>query len=127
MNAPMNNIPLLVAALRAAKAVEDDAVAQRKTLQAQLVSLITQPGLETTFKGEGFQIAYKLDRKVDAEMLWAAYPTLSLNAQKAFRFKADVDLKAYRALEEFDAPAFKTISAFVTTKPATPTVTLSKD
>ena len=126
MNAPTPQASLLVASIRAAKAAETAAHDERVALEAQLVSLHppVSAGAEETFNGEGYSIAFKVTRKVDADALFDAFPTLPANAKKAFRFKADVALTQYRALAEFDPASYDKVTSFVTTTPAKPTVTL---
>ena len=125
MNAPTPQASLLVASIRAAKAAETAAHDERVALEAQLVSLHpVSAGAEETVKGEGYSIAFKVTRKVDADALFDAFPTLPANAKKAFRFKADVALTQYRALAEFDPASYDKVTSFVTTTPAKPTVTL---
>jgi len=122
MNIP---IPALVEAIRAAKQNEDMAVETRRALEAQLFSHFTAPADgEGTVKQDDFSITYKVTRKVDTDALQAAWSDLSLNAQKSFRWKADIDLKTFRAIQDLDQPTFMKLSKFVTTTPAKPTLTL---
>lgn len=115
----------IINGIRAAKEQEDHAKATRYALEQQLIEIYQeQAPTEGAIKGEDFSITYKLTRKVDNDKLFEAYDSLSLNAKKAFRFKAEVDLKQFRALSEMDEIGFASISDFVTTSPAKPTVTL---
>jgi len=121
----MEEINKLLEAIRFAKGVEDAAKKDRYAAEEALCALYAaEAPKEGAIKGEGFSITYKLTRKVDNDALFNAYDSLTPNAKKAFRFKAEVDLKQFRALSEMDEIGFATISDFVTTAPAKPTITL---
>lgn len=115
----------LVAALRNARKAEEAAKAERNAIEAQLVSLFTAPsGGEGTIKDDGFSITWKATRKVDSDALFAAWNSLTPNGQQAFRFKAEVALSHFRAVQELDESTFSQIAQFVTTTPAKPAITL---
>lgn len=121
----MQEINTLIEQIVAAKAAENKAKSERYAAEEALVAIYQdQAPKEGAIKGEGFSITYKLTRKVDNDKLFNAYDSLTPNAKKAFRFKAEVDLKQFRALSEMDEIGFATISDFVTTAPAKPTVTV---
>ena len=121
----MEQVNKLLEAIRFAKGVEDAAKAERYAAEEALCALYAdQAPKEGAIKGEGFSITYKMTRKVDNDKLFDAYDSLSPNAKKAFRFKAEVDLKQFRALSDLDEISFATISDFVTTAPAKPTISL---
>lgn len=125
MNNQATPIPVLVAALRHAKAEESAANQRRLDLEAQIVARFVVPeGGEGTVKDEEFQIAFKLTRKVDTEALQASWAKLDKNSQKAFRWSADVDLKQLRALSDLDPDSAFVAQGFITTKPAKPSITL---
>lgn len=115
----------LVSALREAKTLEDRAKANRLAIEEQIIALVPPcDGLEGTTKLAGLTITYKVTRKVDSDALFAAFNTLNEHAQKAFRFKAEVALTQFRALQEFDPAEFNKVAAYVTTTPAKPSITL---
>lgn len=121
------NIQELLSGIRDAKLAEATAKAKRLALEDQVFALCAADApVEGTLKGEGFSITYKLNRSVDTDRLFAAYETLSANAKKAFRFKAEVSLTQYRALEEMDSAGFSTVADFVTTKPAKPSIEIKE-
>lgn len=125
MNASVQAIPLLVAELRAAKQQEDKAKEHRLSIEKQITDLFPQgKGFEGTVKEGDLSIAFKVTRSVDTEKLQESWDSLNANARKAFKWKADIDLRQYRAIGELDAPSFAQISAFVTTKDAKPSITL---
>ena len=125
MNALAIPIDVLVAALRVAKTDEETAKARRMAIEAQIIALFPVPqGGEGRHKDEEFTLEFKVTRKVDSDALFAVYGSLPENAQKAFKFKADVSLTAYRAIQEFDPVTFSKVAAYVTTTPAKTSITL---
>ena len=109
-----------------AKRDEDEAADRRKSLAAEIVARI--PGdAESTDRREvnGLKlvITRKLTRTVDKSLSedWAQLPR---TVQQTFRWKPEIDLKNLRALE-FAAPDDYSIAAtYITTKPATPSVSV---
>ncbi len=61
---------------------------------------------------------------MDTDALQNAWGSLSANSQKAFNWKASLDLKHFRAIQELDPESFGQLAAYVTSKPAKPTITL---
>lgn len=128
MNAPTLPTSVLVEFLKIAKAKESEAIEARRAIEAQIVSRYTTPeGGEGTVKDEQFSITYKVTRTVDTDTLQAAWGALAPNTRKAFKWKADVDLKHLRALIEMDADGAYQAQGFITTKPAKPTLTLKEE
>ena len=125
MNTQITPLSVLVIALRHAKLAEASANAARLEIERQIVTRFPAPATgEGMHKDAEFSITYKVTRSVDTDALQAAWATLGTNAQKAFKWSADLDLKAYRALVEMDPDnAFKAQS-YITTKPAKPSLTL---
>jgi hypothetical protein len=121
----INRLPVLLAALKAAKVAENEAKEIRTGLETAILDLCppVEAG-EGIAKLEGFSITYKMTRAVDTEALQDAWGSLPANAQKAFKWKAEIDLKNYRAIQEMDQTAFTTLAKFVTSKPAKPTITI---
>ena len=112
----------LVAALAAAKAEEEQARQRRLQIEEEILALMPSKDEGTvTDKDAGITVTYKLTRTVDTEALQARWLELSAAAQAAFRWKAEVDLRALRTLDEAD---YKLAAAYITTKPAKPTVTI---
>ena len=118
----------LTAALKVAKAVEDAAKQDRLAIEAKMVALFAKPASgEGTHNDEEFSITWKLNRTVDTDKLSAAFDQLSVNAQRAFRWKAEVELKNLRALSELDPVAYSAAAQFITSKPAKPSITLKDE
>ncbi len=125
---PALPVSVLVQFLRQAKAKEAEAIENRRAIEAQIVSRYAVPdGGEGTVKDEEFSITYKVTRAVDTDALQVAWFGLSDNAKKAFRWKADVDLKHLRALADIDPDNAYQAQGFITTKPAKPALTLKDE
>jgi hypothetical protein len=115
----------LTAALKAAKAAEDNAKALRLEIEGKIVALYAKPATgEGTHNDEEFSITWKLNRTVDSEKLSAGYEFLPVNAQRAFRWKAEVELKNLRALAELDPVSYSAAAEYITSKPAKPSIDL---
>lgn len=115
----------LTAALKAAKAAEDNAKALRLEIEGKIVALYAKPATgEGTHNDEEFSITWKLIRTVDTEKLSAGYESLPVNAQRAFRWKAEVELKNLRALAELDPVSYSAAAEYITSKPAKPSIDL---
>lgn len=115
----------LTAALKAAKAAEDNAKALRLKIEGKIVALYAKPATgEGTHNDEEFSITWKLNRTVDTEKLSAGYESLPVNAQRAFRWKAEVELKNLRALAELDPVSYSAAAEYITSKPAKPSIDL---
>ena len=90
-----------------------------------MLALFSKPvSGEGTHNDEDFSIVWKLNRTVDSDKLSAAFETLPANAQRAFRWKAEVELKNLRALTELDPVSYSAAAEFITSKPAKPSITL---
>lgn len=124
MNAPLS-ITTLAAAWLAAKADEKAANGRRIEIEGQILAGMPAHGPEDTDGVDGngvhVKVVYKVARTVDSEALSAAWGTLSDNAQKAFKWKANCSM---RALQEMVPEDYSRISSFITTKPAKPSVTV---
>lgn len=125
MNAQTQPLPLLVAELRAAKTAEKLAADHRLNIEIQIVAMFPAPADgEGTVKQDDVTITFKTNRTVDTGALQSAWDSLNANGQKAFTWKAGLDLKQYRAIQELDPESFGQLAAFVTSKPAKPAITL---
>lgn len=125
---PLITLQVLEQRLREAKTKEATARNERIAIEELIVNRFAPPeNGEGTTKEGGLSVAWKVNRSVDAEGLQGAWNDLSANAQKAIKWDAKVDLKQLRALQEFDAPSYATLSAFITAKPAKPAVTLKDE
>ena len=118
-------IEKLIAELRAAKDNEALYQAERIRLEGLIEAQFAKPESgEGTHNDEEFKVVWKLNRTVDTSKVQDAWDSLSKNAQRAFRWKAEVDLSHLRALHELDAVAYAQAAEFITSKPAKPSIEL---
>lgn len=129
MNAPAPHIAMLKAAWIDAKANETKATEHRRFIEDQIVALFPSDKIEgsITDKDMGITVAYKVTRKVaDSDTLGGEWMQLSKNAQSAFRWKAEVDTKQFKALQDLDPEGFAQVTKYVTTAPAKPAVSIKE-
>jgi hypothetical protein len=110
----------LLASRRRAKADEDVAIAIRRAVDEKIAALFTKPAsgegaVTERVDGHSLTVTFGINRKVDSDKLKAGFADLAVNVQNAFRWKGEVDVKAYRALQGKDALA---AGKFVTATPA---------
>ena len=109
----------------AAKAAEDSAKAEKHQIGKLIAELIEGDDESVSRMVLGnikVAVTRKLNRSVDTKALQAKWDTLPTTVQETFRWKPDIDLRLYRALE-FAAPADYAVAAqFVTARPATPAI-----
>lgn len=120
----MSDLKTLALQRLAAKAKEDEAVAERRKIDKEIAALLLDPNKPEgtiTEKPDGLKVSvtYGMKRKVDTSALQVAWNTLPKSVQDAVRWKAEVSVTGLRAL----APAESLIlSKFVTTEPESPQV-----
>ena len=115
----------MIAALRAAKDNETLAKNERLRLEGLIEAQFTKPANgEGTHNDEEFKITWKINRTVDTAKVQVSWDSMNTNAQKAFRWKAEVDLTQLRALADLDPGAYAQATAHITSKPAKPTIEL---
>lgn len=121
------NIDSLVAELRLAKIAEEKARDYRVQIETKILEFMPtkDEGSESIKTDEGTVTAtFKINRKVDTDALSSAWATISENAKKAFKWKADIEIKSMRALQDMDAAAYLVASQFITATPAKPSITV---
>ena len=115
----------LTAALRKAKLDEAIAKTERLRLEELIEKQFTKPdGGEGSHTDEEVKITWKINRTVDTAKVQVSWDSMNTNAQKAFRWKAEVDLTQLRALADLDPGAYAQAAAYITSKPAKPTIEL---
>lgn len=118
-------LDMAVQSLREAKAAEQAANQARVEAEANVIQLlgdIPAEGTEST-KTAFFKVSVttKLNRTIsDDAALRQALPDEV--AKKLLRYKASLDLKALRQLQDNDPQIYAAAARFITTKPAKPTV-----
>ena len=68
----------------------------------------------------------KLTRSVDTQAIQTDWDNLPEEVQKCFKWKADIDTKNLRSLESMRADLVPLVTAYMTTKPAKPSVTVEQ-
>ncbi len=116
----------LIAARLAAKRLEDTAVTARREIDEQIANHLRPAdkveGTVSEVAGDyKISVTYKLSRAVATDELQKAWGNLSAELQAAFKWKADISVSALRKLESRDQSA---ASKFLTSKPATPTISI---
>lgn len=128
MNASVNHEALIVAELSAAYAQLETAKKQVLLLETELLTLSEPPpGGEGTVKHDHYKVAYAISVTVPAaesKKLQGQWEGLGENAQKAFKWKAEIDKAQFRAIKDLDAAAFAELAPYVVSKPSKPVITL---
>ncbi len=128
MNATATLIDL-AAAWQSAKADERAANARRMEIEEAIVAAMPV-GVEGTDTAEAgpfkVKVTHKLTRAVDTKALQANWTGLSEAVHDVFNWKADVSLAALRRLQERHPDAYVTAAAFITSKPAKPSVSVEE-
>jgi hypothetical protein len=109
-----------------AKKNEDDAIAHRRGIDDQIAALMRDPTKPegTVSKNLGtrkLSVQYGITRKVNSEVLGAAWMDLPEAVQGAFKWSADVAVKNLKAL---DAKLTLEAAQFIESKASTPSVKL---
>lgn len=128
---PSNDIAALSAAWVEAKEYEQKAIEYRWSLEEQMTAAL---GIDEAFEGSktlhegGYKIAVKrgLTRKVDGDRLQeiAAEYGLTEHLSTLFRWKPDIDMKAWKTADE---GVIRALSGAITTTPGKPAYTITKE
>lgn len=112
------------------KAMERYAAEKRRKIEDQLTARLIKDQAEgsETIKAEGYtiKITQRFSRKIDSDALQeiAAEHGLSAHLPHLFRWKPDIDAKAWKAAgDEITGP----LSAAITTKPGRPSYSIELD
>ena len=112
-------------AWQAAKALEAKAAQERRAIEDAILAMLPSKAEGTvTDKDSGISVAFKVNRKVDSDALQLAWPSLNTNAQRAFRWKAEIDARQLKALQELDAQTYASIATLITATPAKPAISI---
>ena len=120
------NLQELINIRIAAKREEDAAVTERRRIDAAIAELLKDPNkpegsISQKLEGYKVTVTFKVDRKADTDKLSADWAKLSPAAQAAFKWKADVSVGELKKLDGKDA---KAAAAYITSKEATPSITI---
>lgn len=122
----MNNI---FEAWMAAKEAEREAVEERRTLEDELVRQLKIDDKEgsKTIKEDGFivKVTNRYNRRIDADLLQdiAAEHGISDHLGSLFRWKPDIDSRAWKAADE---SITKPLAQAITTTPGRPSFNITK-
>lgn len=123
------NINQLAQAWLDAKDEEDAAILRRRQIGNLLAEALPGDDEGTTSAKLDFakvSVSRKLNRKVDAATLGAAWESLPANVQATFKWSAEINTKHLRALQELNSPELAEASKYFTTKPAAASVTVER-
>lgn len=109
-----------------AKQAEDEAVATRRSIDAEIAALLKRPDVvegtvSEALDGLKVSVVYAVNRKLDTTKLQAEWSALDKAVQGSVKWKAELSTTEYRKLQE---PERLALSAYLQTKPASPTVTV---
>ena len=116
----------LIAQRIAAKRIEDEAIVERRAIDKAIADYLKDPAkpegsISQRTEGCKVTVTYKLDRKVNSDALTKAWDSLSAGAQATFKWSPSVSVSELRKLGPADAAA---VSVFITTKEASPSITI---
>ena len=123
------NINQLAQAWLDAKDEEDAAILRRRQIGNLIAAAIPGDDEGTAYFKTDFSkvlVTRKLNRKVDAATLGAAWESLPANVQATFKWSAEINTKHLRALQELNSPELAKASKYFTTKPAAASVTVER-
>lgn len=108
-----------------AKNAEDQAIASRRNIDKEISARLKdrdEGTVSTQISNTKVTVTYGMTRKVDTDALTLSWPDMSENAQRCFRWKAELAKKEFDAVKELSATTLAEVSKFVTTAPSTPQV-----
>ena len=106
-----------------AKLAEQAANAARKATEELMLALVERKEEGTVNALAGMfkvKVTYKTTRSLDNDALQTHWNELNDFQRSAFRWKAEVDIKALRALQDMREDDYAALSPFLTIKPASP-------
>ena len=120
----MNTIDQLAEKWQRYKLIEQNAAAERKAIELQLMQLIEirDEGTSTEETDHyNIKTVGKLNRTLDAETLQDDWDNLPKAIKDCVKWKPQVDTAALRVLESMNDELVPLLSKYMTTKPAKPT------
>lgn len=122
------NLDQLAQLREEAKAEEEAAIAKRREIDTKIAELLWDDDAERTASYTGsfykVKVQYKVTRKVDSDKLATVWNNLSEYSQAAFKWSADVSVTGLKKLRDNRPDDYKVVADMITTKPATPYVTV---
>ena len=111
----------------AAKAAEKNANEERLAVEAAILALMPEQTEGTVSDKEtGVSVTFKVTRSVDTEAVQADWTSLPRNVQDAFKWKADVDTKKFKAIQDLSPADFTVLAKYVSSKPSKPSISIKE-
>lgn len=108
----------------AAKAAEKNANEERLAVEQAILALMPEQTEGTVSDKEtGVSVTFKVTRTVDTEAVQRDWNALPPSVQDAFKWKADLDTKKFKALQELVPTDFTVLARYVTSKASKPSIT----
>lgn len=123
MNAPLTLAQVLPTWMQA-KEDERKAIEHRRSLDQLIQTLLPKKDEGSVSATEGdykVSVTYKMTRTIDTPALQADWYKVPERVHGAFKWKADISTSALRTLSAEDAAL---VSEYITTKPASPSVSV---
>jgi len=115
----------LKAAWLAAKEAERAANEERLAVEAAMLALLPEKQEGTVSdKDTGVSVTFKVSRAVDTEAVQRDWSALPPNVQDAFKWKADVDTKKFKAIQDLSPSDFTVLARYVTSKASKPSISV---
>jgi hypothetical protein len=122
MNKP--TLAELKTAWLAAKTAERNANEERLAVEQAILALMPQKSEGAVTDAEtGVSVTFKVTRTVDTEAVQRDWTALPPSVQDAFKWKADLDTKKFKALQELVPTDFTVLARYVTSKASKPSIT----
>ena len=105
----------------AAKHAEKTANEERLAVEAAILALMPEKTEGTvTDKDTGISVAFKVSRAVDTDAVQRDWTALPRNVQDTFKWKADIDTKKFKAIQDLSPSDFTVLARYVTSKASKP-------
>ena len=122
------NLKTLAEQYLAAKKYEDEAIAERRRIGKLIEAALPGPSegsASDEIDGIKVSVTRKITRSIDNEKLQNDWEFISENVQRAFRWKAELNTKHYRALQELLTTELDEANKYITSKPSAPSIDVS--
>lgn len=109
-----------------AKAAEDEAHKNRLAIEVELCKAMPGVSQECTnaidIRDMRVAVKYAVTRNVDSDRLQDAWAGIAKEGQGCFRWKAAVDMKQLRGVQQLRPDVYATIAPYIVAKPSKPSV-----
>jgi hypothetical protein len=112
----------------AAKHAEKVANEERLAVEQAILALMPEQTEGTVSDKEtGISVQFKVTRTVDTEAVQRDWTALPRNVQDAFKWKADIDTKRFKAIQNLSPSDFTVLARYVTSKASKPSISVRGD